>query len=286
MNKLMSHSSFVRDGAQARHRASLGGAVADLIARRQLLFQLVRRDIAGRYRGSMFGTVWAFLNPLLMLSVYTVVFGVFFRSRWAGSSNSLEFSVVLFSGLIIFNFFSECLNRAPTLISGNVNYVKKVQFPLELLPWMLVGTSLFHAAVSLVVWVAFSAFVYGTIHWTIVFLPLIFVPLILIAVGVCWIISSLGVYLRDIGQVIGVATSVLMFLSPIFYAIESLPRRFQILLQINPLTFVIEQARQAMIGGKLPDFAMLAAYTVGSLLFAWASLAWFQRARDGFADVL
>lgn len=281
----MSHSSFLRDGARTRHRASLG-AVADMVARRHLLFQLVRRDIAGRYRGSMFGTVWAFLNPLLMLSVYTVVFGVFFRSRWAGSSNSLEFSVVLFSGLIIFNFFAECLNRAPALISANVNYVKKVQFPLELLPWMLVGTSLFHAAISLIVWIAFSAFVYGTIHWTIVFLPLILVPLIFIAVGVCWIISSLGVYLRDIGQVIGVTTSVLMFLSPIFYATESLPKRFQVLLHINPLTFIIDQARRVMISGTAPDFALLAAYSVGSLVFAWLSLAWFQRARDGFADVL
>jgi lipopolysaccharide transport system permease protein len=282
----MSHSSFIRDGAQARHRASLGGAVADLIARRQLLFQLVRRDIAGRYRGSLFGTIWAFLNPLLMLSVYTVVFGVFFRSRWAGSSNSLEFSVVLFAGLIVFNFFSECLSRAPALISGHANYVKKVQFPLELLPWMLVGSSLFHAAVSLTVWIAFSVFVYGAIHWTIVFLPVIFVPLILITVGICWIISSLGVYLRDIGQVIGVTTSVLMFLSPIFYAIDSLPKRFQVLLHINPLTFIIEQARGVMIGGTMPNFAQLAAYTVGSLAFAWLSLAWFQRARDGFADVL
>ncbi|WP_416268786.1 ABC transporter permease [Burkholderia cepacia] len=282
----MSQTSLIRDGAEFKHRAALSRVLLDVFTHRQLLRQLVSRDIAGRYRGSMFGTIWAFLNPLLMLSVYTVVFGVFLRSRWAGTSNSLEFSVVLFSGLVIFNFFSECFNRAPTLITSHANYVKKVAFPLELLPWMIVGTALFHMSISFLVWIIFSAFVYGTIHWTLVFVPLILVPLVFMVIGVSWILSSLGVYIRDIGQVVGVLTSVVMFLSPVFYAIESLPKPFQAVLRINPLTFVIQQARAVMIDGVLPDFGMLAVYTVASVLFAWLSLAWFQRARDGFADVL
>ncbi|MBN3782841.1 ABC transporter permease [Burkholderia sp. Ac-20345] len=282
----MSQTSLIRDGAEFKHRAALSRVLLDVFTHRQLLRQLVRRDIAGRYRGSMFGTIWAFLNPLLMLSVYTVVFGVFLRSRWAGTSNSLEFSVVLFSGLIIFNFFAECFNRAPMLIASHVNYVKKVAFPLELLPWMIVGTALFHMSISFLVWIIFSAFVYGVIHWTLVFVPLILVPLVFMVMGVSWILSSLGVYIRDIGQVVGVLTSVVMFLSPVFYAIESLPKPFQALLRVNPLTFVIQQARSVMIDGVLPDFGMLAVYTVASVIFAWLSLAWFQRARDGFADVL
>lgn len=282
----MSQSSFIKRGVGPRRRAAIFHVVGDLYAQRHLLFQLVRRDIAGRYRGSLFGMVWAFLNPLLMLSVYTVVFGVFLRARWAGTSNSLQYSVVLFAGLIVFNFFAECLNRAPMLIAGNVNYVKKVQFPLQLLPWMSVGTALFHACVSLIVWAIFSGFVYGTVHWTMIFLPLICVPLVLITVGVCWIVSSLGVYLRDIGQIIGVLTSVIMFLSPIFYAIESLPKPFQMVLRINPLTFIVEEARGVMIAGIVPDFGLLVLYAVGSFVFAWLALAWFQRARDGFADVL
>jgi lipopolysaccharide transport system permease protein len=282
----MNQTTFIKNGAEFRHRAALSTVLLDPLNHRQLLLQLVRRDIAGRYRGSMFGTIWAFLNPLLMLSLYTVVFGIFLHARWVGASNSLQFSVVLFAGLIVFNFFSECLNRAPMLISGHVNYVKKVAFPLELLPWMTVGTALFHAAVSLVVWVVFSAFVYGTVHWTLIFVPLIFVPLIFMMVGVSWIISSLGVYVRDIGQIIGVVTSVVMFLCPVFYAIESLPRPFQALLLVNPLTLIIQEARKVMIVGSLPDFGTLAIYTLASIVFAWLSLAWFQRARDGFADVL
>ncbi|WP_233411906.1 ABC transporter permease [Paraburkholderia kururiensis] len=282
----MSQISFIKNGAEFKHRAALSNVLLDLFTHRQLLLQLVRRDIAGRYRGSLFGTVWAFFNPLLMLSLYTVVFGIFLHARWSGASNSLQFSVVLFAGLVVFNFFSECLTRAPMLIGGHVNYVKKVAFPLELLPWMTVGTSLFHAGISLVVWTIFSAFVYGTVHWTLIFVPLIFVPLIFMAAGVSWIISSLGVYVRDIGQVIGVLTSVIMFLCPIFYAIESLPKPFQALLLINPLTLIIQQARRVMIDGAMPDFGTLAMYTAASMAFAWLSLAWFQRARDGFADVL
>lgn len=282
----MAESSFIKNGVEFTHQKAPRAVVADLFAHRHLLFQLVRRDIEGRYRGSLFGIFWAFLNPLLMLSVYTIVFGVFLHTRWAGTSSSLQFSVVLFAGLIVFNFFSECVNRAPALIPSNVNFVKKVVFPLELLPWVIVGTALFHACISLAVWTVFSAFVYGAVHWTLVLLPLIFVPLIFVVLGFSWIISSLSVYLRDIGQVIGVLTSVVMFLSPIFYAIESLPKPFQTLLHANPLTFIVEQSRQVMIQGGLPDFASLAMFTAVSAVFAWLSLRWFQKARDGFADVL
>jgi len=282
----MSQTIFVKEGTELKHRAAFWKVLLDLLVHRQLLSQLLRRDIVSRYRGSLFGTIWAFLNPLLMLSLYTVVFGVFLHARWAGASNSLQFSLVLFAGLIIFNFFAECLSRAPMLIGGHVNYVKKVVFPLELLSWMTVGTALFHACVSVIVWIAFAAFVDGAVHWTLVFLPLIFIPLIFMAVGISWIVSSLGVYVRDIGQVIGVATSFIMFLCPIFYSIESLPRTFQALLRANPLTFIVEQARAVMIGGQLPDFHMLAIYIASSFIFAWLALAWFQRARKGFADVL
>lgn len=282
----MADSSFIKDGAEFSHRSAPRAIVADLFVHRHLLFQLVRRDILGRYRGSFFGVFWAFLNPLLMLSVYTIVFGVFLRTRWAGTNNSLQFSVVLFAGLIVFNFFSECVNRAPALIVSNANFVKKVVFPLELLPWVIVGTAIFHACISLLVWVVFSMFVYGTVQWTMMFLPLVFIPLIFIVLGLSWIISSLGVYLRDIGQVIGVLTSVVMFLSPIFYATESLPKPFQALLLANPLTSIVEQARQVMIRGAMPDFGSLAVSAVVSVVFAWLSLRWFQKARDGFADVL
>ncbi|EKZ95731.1 polysaccharide ABC efflux pump, inner membrane subunit [Cupriavidus sp. HMR-1] len=282
----MSDLSFKKDGTEFEYRTDPGAVLRAVLQQRHLFTQLVRRDIVGRYRGSLFGIVWAFLNPLLMLSLYTIVFGMFLRTRWAGSQNSFEFSVVLFAGLILFNFFAECINRAPMLVVANANYVKKVVFPLEMLAWVAVGTAFFHTVISLIVWVIFSTLVYGTVHWTLVYLPLILVPLIFMTIGLVWIVSSLGVYLRDIGQVIGVATSVVMFLSPIFYPVDTLPESFRALLLMNPLTFLIEQARLVMLGGGTPDISTLAIYMASSIAFAWLALAWFQHARKGFADVL
>ena len=282
----MSRAQFIVNGEQVNHSASLGAVFGSLWSHRGLWWQLVRRDVAGRYRGSLFGSIWAFLNPLLMLTLYTVVFGVFLKTRWAGADNSLQFSVVLFAGLIVFNLFAECLNRAPALITQHVNYVKKVAFPLELLPWMVVGTALFHAGVSLLVWLCFSTWVYGVVHWTMVFVPLVVAPLLLMVVGLVWLISSLGVYVRDIGQFIGVVTAFVMFMCPIFYPLESLPPLFQSLMTANPLTFIIQQMRLVMIAGQMPDFGGLALYTLCAVAFAWLAFAWFQRAREGFADVL
>ncbi|WP_404826389.1 ABC transporter permease [Diaphorobacter aerolatus] len=188
--------------------------------------------------------------------------------------------------MLVFNFFAECLNRAPGLINNNVNLVKKVAFPLEILPWMCIGTALFHAAISLLVWMLFALYVYHMLQWTLIFLPLVMLPLVFMTLGICWIISSLGVYIRDIGQLIGVMTSFIMFMSPIFYPIESLPKMVQAILHVNPLTFMIQQARAVMISGQLPDFAMIGIFTLASLVFAWLALAWFQRAREGFSDVL
>ena len=282
----MTRAKLLINGAEFRQKSPPTKLFTDLWLHRSLLLQLISRDIAGRYRGSLFGSVWAFFNPLLMLLLYTMVFGVFLQAKWGGAQDTAQFSLVLFAGLLVFNFFSECLNRSPGLINSNVNLVKKVAFPLEILPWMMIGTALFHTAISLLVWVLFAAVVYHQIHWTIAFLPLVMLPLVFITLGVCWIISSLGVYVRDIGQLIGVFTSFIMFMSPIFYPVESLPKAFQAVLNINPLTFVIQQARSVMIDGRLPDFAMIGIFTLASMVFAWLALVWFQRAREGFADVL
>lgn len=253
---------------------------------RNLLFQLIRRDVVGRYRGSAMGVVWSFAHPLLMLAVYTMVFGTFLQARWAGHENSLDFSVVLFAGLIVFNFFSECLNRAPVLIIANTNYVKKVIFPLEIFPWVVAGSALFHVVVSLLVWTVFYLALHGFLHWTLVFLPCIFLPLLFVVVGLAWFLSATGVYLRDLSHITSIVTTVLMFLSPIFYATSTLPAEFQTFLLVNPLTFIVEQCREVMIRGALPNFYGLAIYTGLSCGVAWLGLMWFQRTREGFADVL
>lgn len=260
---------------------------ASLWRNRSLIKASVKREVLGRYRGSVMGILWSFFNPLFMLIVYTFVFSVVFKARWsAGSESRTEFALVLFAGLLVFNLFSECINRAPGLIVGNQNYVKKVVFPLEILPWVGLGAALFHGAVSLGVWMVAYLIFFGMPHATILYLPLILLPFGLFIMGLSWALSSLGVYLRDVGQFIGLLTTVLMFLSPIFYPTSALPEAYRVLLYLNPLTPVIEQTRDVLFWGKAPDFAMLGIYLIVTAIIAWLGFAWFQKTRKGFADVL
>ena len=254
---------------------------------RELIGALVRREVVGRYQGSVFGLLWSFLNPVFMLLVYTFVFSVVFKARWTGGSESkTEFAMVLFTGLIVFNLFGECVGRAPGLILANTNYVKRVVFPLEILPWVSLGSALFHAAASLAVWLAFYLVFFGVPHPTVALLPLVLVPLLLITMGVSWFLASLGVYLRDVGQFVGMIITVLMFMSPIFYPVSALPEQFRPLLNLNPLTPAIEFAREVLVWGRMPDWLWFGAYTAVALLVAWLGFAWFQLTRRGMADVL
>lgn len=254
---------------------------------RVLILALVRREVVGRYRGSIVGLLWSFFNPLLMLALYTFIFSVVFKARWAGGSDSkTEFALVLFSGLMVFNLFSECINRAPGLILGNVNYVKKVVFPLEILPIVAIGSAAFHMLISFLVWLLFYLIFFGVPPLTIVFLPLVILPLVLMTLGLSWILASLGVYLRDVSQIIGVVTTILMFLSPIFYSVANLPEKYRPFLKMNPLTLTVEQARDVMIWGKTLDWVALLSYMLVSSLIACLGFVWFQKTRKGFADVL
>lgn len=258
-----------------------------LWSQRGLLLEMTRRDVIGRYRGSVMGILWSFLNPVLMLIVYTFVFNVVFRARWGGAETSrIEFAIVLFVGLIVHALFAECVNRAPGLVLGNVNYVKKVVFPLEILPWMVMGSALFHALISVLVLLAAFALTHHYVNWTVVFLPLLFVPLVLLTMGITWFLASLGVYVRDVGQTTGIATTIMLFLSPVFFPASALPEEYRILLQLNPLTFMIEQARDVVIWGRQLDWAGLAIYSGFGFAAAWLGLIWFQKTRRGFADVL
>jgi lipopolysaccharide transport system permease protein len=223
-----------------------------------------------------------------MLAVYTFVFSEVFKAKWGvgGDESKADFALILFVGMIVHGVFAECVNRAPGLILGNVNFVKKVVFPLEILPWVAMGATLFHSAVSVGVWAVFFLIIKGYLPWTIVFLPLVALPLVLGSLGFAWFLAATGVYLRDVAQTTGIFTTVLLFVSPIFYPASALPERYRALLDLNPLTFLIEQAREVMVWDRLPDFAGLAAYTLGALVIALVGLAWFQKTRRGFADVL
>lgn len=260
---------------------------ASLWRNRELIHASAKREVLGRYRGSVLGLMWSFFNPLFMLMVYTFVFSEVFKSRWGtGSDSKTEFALVLFIGLIVFNLFAECINHAPTLILSNPNYVKKVIFPLEILPFVSLLTSFYHALISLFVWLVAYCLLFGPPQATAWYLPLVVLPLAMLIMGMSWALASLGVFLRDVSQIIGVFTSVLMFLSPIFYPVTALPEAYRHLLFLNPLTVVIEQTREVLFWGKTPDFFMIAIYWIITVSIAWLGFAWFQKTRKGFADVL
>ncbi|MFZ2171187.1 MAG: ABC transporter permease [Methylococcaceae bacterium] len=255
---------------------------------RQLIMQMTKREVVGRYKGSVMGLLWSFLNPVFMLVVYTFFFSVVFKARWAieGDESKSQFAVVLFVGMIVHSLFAEVLNRAPSLILANVNYVKKVIFPLEILPVISMGASLFHSLISLVVLLIAFVIFNSYLHWTAIFIPIVLLPLVVLTLGFAWILASIGVFLRDVGQTIGIITTVMLFLSPVFFPVTSLPEAYRPMIMANPLTFIIEQSREVLIWGNPPDWTGLAFYTLGATAVSWSGYAWFQKTRKGFADVL
>ena len=255
---------------------------------RGLVVRLIRRELESRYKGSLLGILWALLIPILMLSVYTFVFTKVFQSHWANRPTSVtgEYSLNLFCGLLLFGIFSDAIVRAPRLILDNASYVKKVLFPLEILPLVTVGTALLNAAIGFIVFFIFYFFVFGLPPLISLLLPFVWAPMILFTIGLVWFLSSIGVYFRDIQHIVGVAISLLLFLTPIFYPISALPANAQIIIGLNPLSIVIESSRQILFNNQLPDvFSFLISLLIG-LGFFIAGSFWFANTRRGFADVL
>jgi lipopolysaccharide transport system permease protein len=270
------------------HPCSPVALIQSLLVNWGLIGQLVKREVVGRYKGSFMGLGWSFFNPILMLAIYTFVFSVVFKARWGigiGESKT-EFAIILFAGLIVHALFAEVLNRAPALMLSNVNYVKKVVFPLEILPIVAMGFAIFHTVVSLGVLLGVFIFLNGFLHWTVLLIPLVLLPLIFVTLGVAWLLASLGVYLRDVGQTIGIITTIMLFLAPVFYPLSAIPDKYQIYILINPLTFIIEQTRRVLLYGQLPDWQGLSIYWAISFMVGWIGYWWFQKTRKGFADVL
>jgi len=261
---------------------------ASLWRNRRLILELTRREIASRYRGSLMGLAWSFVTPMILLAVYTFVFSVVFKARWGegvGATNA-DFAIILFAGMIIFGLFSEMFNRAPSLIISNINYVKKVVFPLEILPWVTMGSALFYSVTSLIVLLAVQLLVKGSIPWTVIYFPLVLLPLIFASIGVAWFLASLGVYIRDIGQMTSVLTTILMFVSAVFYPISSLPTEYQYWLRLNPLAMIITEGRKVLVFGEVPDWVALIIELSLGFFIAVSGFWWFQKTRKGFADVL
>lgn len=255
---------------------------------RQLIQRLSGREIQGRYRGTALGMGWSVLQPLLMLAVYTFVFSGIFRSRWGttGEANDWTFALNLFAGLITFNFFAECVTRAPSLIVAVPNYVKKVVFPIEILPAVAVCTASFHALTSLAVLMVFRQVAGLPLNAGVLLLPVIWLPLIGLCLGLGWLLSALGVFLRDLPQATGLAVNVLLFTSAVFYPTSALPERWHSLLAMNPLLQLIEKTRDVLLRDAAPSIVWIAGSIILSCLFCEFCFRIFQRARTGFCDVI
>lgn len=259
-----------------------------LAGNRRLILRMARRDIVARYRGSFGGLLWTVITPIIMLLVYTFVFSVVFKARWAvdDEQTRTQFAIVLFAGLLMHGLLAEVLNACTSVIASNANYVKKVVFPLEILPVIQLCVSLFQCLIGIAVLLLANLLFNHSVPFTAPLIVFVLLPLSLLTLGGAWFVAALGVYVRDVAQVTQVLTAILLFVSPVFFPVSAIPEAFQAVIRLNPLTFLIEQAREVLVWGNLPDFLGLLMYTAASVVVAWLGYAWFQGTRKGFADVL
>lgn len=256
---------------------------------RGLFRQMLQRNISARYRGSVLGLVWSFAHPLMMLAVYTFVFGIVFKARWGVETldeNRAAFPLIMFCGLAVYNLFSESVNSSGSLIVGHAGFVKKVIFPLELLPMCTVATSFFFGAAWFSLLLLGACAFLQSLSWTMLLLPLTLLPLLLFTMGVSFIISAFGVYLRDVPQLVAVVTQILFFMTPIFYPVSLVPERLRWLLHLNPLTPMVEETRKLFLYGQQPDYMACLWLFLFSLAVFQIGFACFSKMKKGFADVL
>lgn len=257
--------------------------VGDVWPHRYLLFQLIKRDVLLKYRGAMFGVAWVFLSPLFMLAVFGYVFGHVYPTRWPTESN-LPHWLQLFAGLITFNLFAETVSRAPSAVRSYPSYVKKIIFPLQILPLVPLGAGLVHLVFNTIIFLVALLWV-GQWHWQIFLLPVLLIPVVLLALGSAWFIGAWGVFIKDLTQVVPMAIQVLMFVSPVFYPVEAVPAKLRPFYEFNPLGSVIEANRAAAAGSQIAWGAWLLALAVG-LIAALLGYWFFKHASEEFADVL
>lgn len=253
---------------------------------RYLLQQLVLKDINSKFRRSSLGVAWMIVSPLLLLAGYTIVFGVFLKSRWGGAGNSIEFALVLYAGLIFYNFFSEVIGRSPGLIYSNQPYVKKMIFPLEVLSWSVILSATINFIMSFFVWSVFCLVVKNSIPLTALWLPVIFIPFLLFTLGCSWLLSGYAVFHSDVEHVIPIVLMLMMFVSPLFFSVEGLPEAFRNIVMYNPMTYILEEGRGILITGRPPKTDVLIISYIISLLIAWLGHASFMGNRKGFADAI
>ena len=258
----------------------------NLYQSRSVIKQFTWREAMGRYRGTYLGLIWALVNPLMTLAVYTLVFGVILKVGFGSGGKLSVFVLNFFCGLIVYNVFAQSVSRAPSLIRDNPNYVKKVIFPLEILPVAILGSSLIHGLIGLAILIPAMVIFGANISATICLFPLLLLPLCALTLGVGWFLASLGVFIRDISEVVVVLLQLLFFLSPVIYSVSALPPALQLVLRLNPLTTILEDARRTLILGLAPEWGWLLGVTLVSLVILQFGYIWFMKSKRVFADVI
>jgi lipopolysaccharide transport system permease protein len=253
---------------------------------RELVFELLKREFSGRYQGSFGGVAWSFAQPLFLLAVYTVAFGVVLQSRWGFGGGTTDYALMLFAGLIVYNAFAECLQKAPGLVTSNPNFVKKVAFPLGVLPFVMALNAIIHALIGTAVWLVFYAMVHGAPWPSVTLVPVVLLCYFPVLLGVGWLFAAVGVIVRDVGQLANMLSHALLFLTPIFYGIDAVPAGLRPVLLANPLTFVVEQLRLVLYFGQVPVLSALGVYFVLACVFAGGSWLLFRRLRPSFAEMV
>lgn len=257
------------------------------IRERALLRMFISRDLRSRYKNSWIGLLWLILNPIVMLSIYTLVFQHILGVKWGTqASGSVDFALNLYLGLVVFNLFAESLQAAPSVLRAHANLIKKVRFPIRILPTIPVAVALCDATLGLSIWLIIHLFVQGMPPLSTIYLPLVLLPFVLFVTGLCWIISSLSVYVRDTTQLIRFVITGLLFLSPIFFPLQSMPVSMQTILSFNPIAIEIEMLRGIMVAGITPAWGSYIGFLAFSVLTYFAGYHWFTLTSDGFVDVL
>ncbi len=252
-----------------------------------LLKQLVKKDIQQKYQGSVLGVLWTFIVPILMLVIYTFIFSEVFQAKWdIDTSDKYQFAMVLFCGLCAFNLVGEVMNRSTVLIASNTNYVKKVIFPLEMLPVVITLSSLFTCVISFVILIAAKLILYHNVSKTLYMIFPMFIPLVILAVGLSLLISAISVYLKDVGNAISVIVTILMYLSPVFFPLSAVPENFRGICEINPMTYIIENFRNVVLYGEMINWKYYGISCLVAIAFYLIGKTVFMRAKEGFADVL
>lgn len=250
---------------------------------------LVRRELAHRFTGSIFGRFWLILSPLIMLAIYAYFFGEILQAKWSlgpAKEGLTSFALMIFSGLILHQFFAECVARAPDLVLSNPNYVKKIIFPLEILPVVSLISVALQLLISVLILMLAYVAMHGLIHWTWLLIPFIFLPFVVMMAGIMWILASLGVFLRDLRQLMQFVATAFMFLSPVFYPMDRLSDGMQFLKFVNPLVIIIEQSRVVLFEGLMPDWFLMAGYYLVASVVAALGYYFFVRSKPAFADVI